>query len=196
MDEALGIYVRHWMPIHTGWWLIRPVLYLDHVENSVGPLGLEGRAGRLATGILTAAGTALLVWVYTTARQSQLFKTSIGLLLGGGIANTYEVVALGSATDYLGVRTLGIFNVADIAINAGLLLMISSWRPRVETYPRWVTARRLVLFAVGMCSVEAIFALIDLSHGRTSRTKTTVLLIVVSATVVWLQSRRDQQRAR
>ena len=50
-------------------------------------------------------------------------------IIGGGIANVFDRIVLGSVTDFLhidlgGVFRTGIFNIADVAVTTGLLIII------------------------------------------------------------------------
>lgn len=45
-----------------------------------------------------------------------------GLVLGGVLTNVLEVLRMGSVTDFLGIRWLGVFSAGDIAIDAGAAL--------------------------------------------------------------------------
>ena len=70
---------------------------------------------------------SLLVWRSPHASRAQLL--ALGLVAGGGLANWLDRVLHGGAvTDFvsLGVGRLrtGIFNVADVAIVAGVLLLL------------------------------------------------------------------------
>ena len=52
-------------------------------------------------------------------------------ILGGGIANIYDRIALGSVTDFWridlgGIFKTGIFNVADLSVSIGMILLLIS----------------------------------------------------------------------
>ncbi|HNQ27919.1 MAG TPA: signal peptidase II, partial [Aquaticitalea sp.] len=58
----------------------------------------------------------------------------IGGIIGGGIANVYDRIVYGSVTDFFhidlgGVFKTGIFNVADMSVSFGMiLLLVASFR--------------------------------------------------------------------
>ena len=55
-------------------------------------------------------------------------------IIGGGIANVFDRIVLGSVTDFFyidlgGVFRTGIFNIADMSVTAGMImLLIASFR--------------------------------------------------------------------
>jgi signal peptidase II len=105
---------------------------LDYHENSGGFLS-TGATWRPAvrTGVFQIAnGLFLLGTVIFAARYqwSRLARIGLVLFLAGGISNLVDRVTMGSVIDFLNVgigpvRT-GIFNVADVAIMAGMVLLI------------------------------------------------------------------------
>ena len=79
---------------------------------------------------------ALLVFMLRSASLSPGQKVGLSLIVGGGFGNLIDRVANdGHVIDFVSVgigslRT-GIFNVADMAITAGVLVMlVSGWRER------------------------------------------------------------------
>lgn len=110
---------------------------LDYHENAGGFLsaGATWRPEVRAVVFQAANGLFLLATVFMAARfkWSRLAAAGLVMFLAGGISNLVDRIALGSVIDFLNVgigpvRT-GIFNVADVAIMAGIgLLMLEHWR--------------------------------------------------------------------
>jgi signal peptidase II len=68
-------------------------------------------------------------------KWSRLATIGLLLFLGGGFSNLIDRVAMGSVIDFmnLGIGSFrtGIFNVADVAIMAGIaILIVEPWRRR------------------------------------------------------------------
>ena len=109
---------------------------LEYAETRGAFLGLGDQLPELwRFWILTVAtGLVLLVIAWTLvggARPSGLRFASLGLILAGGAGNLVDRAAEGYVVDFVslglgGVRT-GIFNVADVAITAGALLLLLEW---------------------------------------------------------------------
>jgi signal peptidase II len=89
----------------------------------------SSQAGLLA---LTLAATALLAWWLTRSR-STLPAVGLGLIIGGALGNAIDRLAHGAVVDYLDLHVFGrhffVFNVADAAINIGVLLLIVDLLP-------------------------------------------------------------------
>ena len=109
---------------------------LDYHENPGGFLsaGATWRPEVRAVVFQAANGLFLLATVIMAARfkWSRLAAAGLVMFLAGGVSNLVDRIALGSVIDFLNigigpVRT-GIFNIADVAIMAGIgLLMIEHW---------------------------------------------------------------------
>jgi len=112
---------------------------LDYHENAGGFLS-AGSTWRpeIRVVVFQAANGAFLLGTLLLATRykwSRLAGIGLVMFLAGGFSNLVDRIAMGSVIDFLNigigpVRT-GIFNVADVAIMAGIgLLMIDHWRRR------------------------------------------------------------------
>ncbi|MDC1355273.1 signal peptidase II [Flavobacteriaceae bacterium] len=85
----------------------------------------------------------VLYYVLTNTTLDRLSIVGFSSIAGGGIANLYDRFLYGSVTDFLfmdfgGVFRTGIFNVADLSVTTGMiLLLISSFlnRPKKTIEP-------------------------------------------------------------
>ncbi|TQL67233.1 signal peptidase II [Nocardioides albertanoniae] len=86
------------------------------------------------TALLTA-GVAVLLW-RTTPEASQPWGLALAVILGGALANLIDRTPDGHVTDYLHTGWWPTFNLADVFIvTGGLLLVALSWKdqPATET---------------------------------------------------------------
>jgi signal peptidase II len=88
--------------------------------------------------LITIALVLLLGWWWRST--SALVRTGLALALGGGISNMLDRLLFGAVADffYLHAGEVGfyVFNIADLAISAGLvLLVIDLLIPRRHTEP-------------------------------------------------------------
>ena len=106
----------------------------DGPEHIVGPLALKlGHNAGVAFG-LGATGPAWMVLVVTAVviavlavaawRGAFASPFAAGLILGGAIANFVDRLGDGAVTDMIDVGWWPTFNVADIAITTGVLLLV------------------------------------------------------------------------
>ena len=122
------------MPGHS---FLADTIRLDYHENAGGFLsaGATWRPEFRTAVFQVANGIFLLgaLIMAATFKWSRLARVGLLLFLAGGISNLVDRIALGRVIDFLSigfgpVRT-GIFNVADVAIMAGIALLLHEhWR--------------------------------------------------------------------
>ena len=87
----------------------------------------DSASGEAALLAVTLAATVLLAWWLIRSR-SALPAIGLGLIIGGALGNAIDRLAHGAVIDYLDLHALGrhffVFNVADAAINIGVVLLI------------------------------------------------------------------------
>jgi signal peptidase II len=101
----------------------------------LGPLGLTlahnkgvafGLAGGAGVGLVlvTAAALALIVFVFSREPAKPGMWVATGLLAGGALGNLIDRLAAGEVTDYIDIGSWPPFNLADVAITIGVVLMV------------------------------------------------------------------------
>jgi signal peptidase II len=101
------------------------VLFLDfvNVRNTGVAFGaLQG--GGLIVGALVIVALAALLVFFARHATRPLTWLPVGLLLGGALGNALDRVRLGGVVDYLKVPNWPAFNLADVAITVGVVLLI------------------------------------------------------------------------
>ena len=105
---------------------------------SVGEALPEPLRHGLLIGLVPVLLAFLCVWFLRSGLRSRGQRIALGLLVGGGLGNWLDrVLHDGAVTDFVslglgGLRT-GIFNLADLAVVAGMTLLLASARHRAET---------------------------------------------------------------
>jgi signal peptidase II len=111
---------------------------LDYHENPGGFLSAGATwTPRARTVVFQLANGAFLLIILIMALRyqwSRLASAGLILFIAGGLSNLIDRVAIGTVVDFLNVgigswRT-GIFNVADMAIMAGVVLLVADQRPK------------------------------------------------------------------
>ena len=112
--------------------LLNDNFILTHVENSGAMLGF-GESFPPFVKILLLQVLPILVLVFllfNILRKNHLniwLVIAFAFVIGGGIGNLIDRIAYGKVTDFfiikLGVFKTGIFNMADVAVTSGVLLI-------------------------------------------------------------------------
>jgi len=107
---------------------------IQYAENTGAFLGLGNRwSPHTRFLVFTAATSLFLIFVaWTTLRHPEIDRLeliAVALILGGGIGNLIDrILRHGAVVDFMnmGIGSLrtGIFNVADVALTAGVLIWI------------------------------------------------------------------------
>ena len=122
LDQATKLMVRGWLDRGER---IELLSWLDLVRarNEGIAFGLfPGRPGLVALATLLALA-AIAVALLRLARRSTLAAVGGGLLIGGSLGNLVDRVAHGGVTDFVDMHAWPAFNVADVAILAGAVLV-------------------------------------------------------------------------
>lgn len=109
-------------------------LRLRYVENPGAAWGLFGDMDEGARGpfffVVSALALAFLTIVYLRTRpQERRGRAALALILGGAVGNVLDRAVLGSVVDFIELHVQDrvrwpTFNVADVAISAGVLLLL------------------------------------------------------------------------
>jgi signal peptidase II len=117
----------------------------EHVDV-LGPLGLTLSHNRgVAFGLAGGAGAPLIVLTvvalgvvgYLFARNPTRpgMWVAVGLLAGGAVGNLVDRVRAGEVTDYVDLGSWPPFNLADVAITLGVLVLVLLYLREAEREP-------------------------------------------------------------
>ncbi len=107
---------------------------LAHVRNRGIAFGLFAD-GQAAVLVVTVAALVLIgvYFAYGAARPG--LWLGVGLLLGGAVGNLVDRLSADFVTDFIDPPLWPAFNVADIAIVVGIVVLVLAHRPRPESQP-------------------------------------------------------------
>lgn len=114
--------------------LIGDLFIMTKVENSGAFLGLGSDLGPvLRWGLLLILPLVVLsgvtYYVITNKALDRLSLIALCCIVGGGIGNVFDRFVYGSVTDFFhidlgGIFRTGIFNVADMSVSLGMILLL------------------------------------------------------------------------
>lgn len=76
--------------------------------------------------LATGAGVLLLAW-FDPRLDGALARVSLGAALGGASGNVLDRLRNGAVVDFIDLRWWPVFNLADVAIVAGVALGLWAW---------------------------------------------------------------------
>ena len=104
---------------------VLPGIDLVHVRNRGIAFGLlDGRSVVLT--VLVGAALALLVVYFALHSTRPALWLATGLLLGGALGNLLDRVRHDAVTDFIDLPLWPAFNLADVAITAGVLVLLAA----------------------------------------------------------------------
>lgn len=109
---------------------VTPFFDLLMVWNRGISYGLFQQSSDIGRWILVVVGliACVVVWIWANRSQSKWLVIGASLIIGGGIGNTIDRIAYGAVADFASLHAFGfywyVFNIADVAIVAGFLLLM------------------------------------------------------------------------
>ena len=105
--------------------IIPKLLDYVFVINDGAAYGMLAGKKWLLVAITSVIIIAICAYVYVTRKtinKVELF--SLSLIVGGGLCNLYERIVFDYVHDYIDIHILPVFNVADIAVTCGCVLLV------------------------------------------------------------------------
>jgi len=122
-DQLLKYLVQKNLPVGRSFTLFDHVLKLTHVHNTGAAFSLfVGFSPYLAAVGLVVA--AVVVYLHhRTPAGSLALQFGLALVLGGSLGNLLDRVTRHYVIDYLDFIVWPVFNLADLSINAGVIIL-------------------------------------------------------------------------
>ena len=122
VDQATKLLVRSDLFVGERRDLLGPVK-LTRVNNEGVALGAFAGGGVVLLVVVAVVAAALIVYLVRHAGRP-LTWLACGLILGGAAGNAIDRVAAGAVTDFIAFPHWPAFNVADIAISCGVIVLM------------------------------------------------------------------------
>ena len=122
LDQLTKVLVRHGIDVGEEDSVL-PAVSLVHVRNTGVAFGAFAGGGIVVVALVAAALAALLYYFFTHLDKPLVWLPT-GMLLGGSIGNIIDRVRDGAVTDFVKLPAWPAFNVADISITFGVLVLL------------------------------------------------------------------------
>ena len=127
LDIITKLIVSSGMELGSSIAILPGIFELTYIHNTGAAWGvLAGKQVLLQ--VLTAI-LLIIVIVYAVVKRNVLSKpetVSLALIIGGGLGNFLSRLVKGYVVDFLNIQIIPVFNVADIGITIGCILLIIS----------------------------------------------------------------------
>jgi signal peptidase II len=124
LDQLAKAAAVRFLPAHQSRALLGDWVRLTLTHNPGSAFGLISSGGAL---IAVGAAVCLAVLAYAFLgqglRRDRGQAIALGLVFGGSAGNLTDRVATGGVVDFIDLRVWPVFNLADIAITAGFVLL-------------------------------------------------------------------------
>lgn len=137
IDQISKVIVRANIELREVIELIGDKFILTNVENKGAFLGMGSEMNETLRLIFllilpTLVLGYLIYYIIVNKTLDKLSTMALSCIAGGGIANVFDRIAFGKVTDFFfidlgGVFKTGIFNVADMSVTFGMLVLIYTW---------------------------------------------------------------------
>jgi signal peptidase II len=97
-------------------------LTLTNVHNRGVAFGLAGGSGD-GLALLTVAALGLILFLFARMADRRGMWVAVGLVAGGAFGNLADRIRAGAVTDFIDLPGWPAFNLADVAITAGVALL-------------------------------------------------------------------------
>lgn len=98
-------------------------LKLTLAHNTGVAFGLAGGAG-IGLVLVTLGALALIAYLFSRKPERPGMWVAVGLLAGGAVGNLVDRIRADAVTDYVDVGSWPPFNLADVAITSGVVLLV------------------------------------------------------------------------
>ena len=114
-------------------------IHLVRVSNEGIAFGMLDDAGTLVL-VIAAIAFAVLLGLFLVSAERPGLWLPIGLLAGGAVGNLIDRIHEGAVTDFIDPPSWPAFNVADIEITAGVIILVAIFlfgeEPKAEPEPQ------------------------------------------------------------
>lgn len=126
LDQPSKRFIEQWLPIGQSWAPYPDYAHLfqiTHTFNTGGVFGiLQGWNEVIALVAVFVTGF-ILIYSWLLPAGHLLLRTALGLQLGGALGNLIDRMRLGHVTDFMDFGPWPVWNVADLAIVSGAVLL-------------------------------------------------------------------------
>ena len=124
LDQLLKCAIERALPLYKSVPVIKGFFYITHIGNKGAAFGIF--PGRILPLIVIGAIVSVVIVYFHVKlhKQRTYLQVALALILGGSLGNLYDRIMRSYVVDFIDFRFWPAFNIADIAVNVGIVLVI------------------------------------------------------------------------
>ncbi len=125
-DYASKVIVENNLALYTTWAPISELSHLfrfTHVSNTGAAFGFFPGGSLVFSIVAVVVSIFIVIYNQILPGNHQLYRVALGLQLGGALGNLLSRVRLGHVTDFLDFGPWPVFNVADLCVVSGVIML-------------------------------------------------------------------------
>lgn len=124
MDQISKAWVSRSFFLGQSVFIVKNIFHISLVHNTGAAFGLFKNYGLFfVAAALLITGYIVRDFISNQRRYSRKKQLALNLILGGACGNLIDRMRLGYIVDFLDFRVWPVFNIADSAITAGIILL-------------------------------------------------------------------------
>lgn len=125
-DHLTKLYIENRLPLNHTWAPLPDLadyFRITHVSNTGAAFGLFPGGSLFFTVIALIVAAVIIIYNYRLPAGNRLLRVALGFQLGGALGNLVDRLRLGHVTDFLDFGPWPVFNLADMSIVAGVIIL-------------------------------------------------------------------------
>jgi len=126
IDQATKFIVENSLQPNHSWApfpSIGSIFRITHVNNTGAAFGLFQNGGNLFMVVAIVVTLVIAVYNQQLSGGQRFFRVAMGLQMGGALGNLIDRIRQGHVTDFLDFGPWPVFNIADMSIVAGVIVL-------------------------------------------------------------------------
>ena len=127
LDQTTKVLVRRNLALGEWWspsvWL-EPYLRIVNWKNTGAAFGILPSLGYFIAILAVVVAIAIVYYFPRVPREDWTLRLAMGLTFGGALGNLIDRLTIGWVTDYLSIWRFPVFNVADLCITLGVIVLL------------------------------------------------------------------------
>jgi len=125
-DHISKLLIENTLPLNTYWAPIPALTHIfriTHISNTGAAFGMFANSGLILSLIAFVVAGVIIFYNFSLPPGQFWLRLALGLQMGGALGNLIDRIRLGHVTDFLDVGPWWVFNLADLSIVIGVVIL-------------------------------------------------------------------------